>query len=154
MSTIVTRAGKGTPLTNNEVDSNFTNLNTDKIQVTADRNMLKTIVRNLVINAIKFTRKNGRIELLALPKKDKIEVSVLDNGIGMTVEESGKLFDINPNKTKNGTNNEPGTGLGLLLCRDLVIKHDGRIWAESEPDKGSCVKFTLPESHNLPERNS
>ncbi|MFA7231136.1 MAG: PAS domain-containing sensor histidine kinase, partial [Victivallaceae bacterium] len=119
----------------------------EKIQVMADKNMLKMIIRNLLMNAIKFTRENGKIEFLALSKKDEVEISVVDNGIGMTAEEAKTLFNGNSNNSRHGTNNEPGTGLGLMLCHDFVSMHGGKIWVESEPDQGSCFKFTLPTHH-------
>jgi PAS domain S-box-containing protein len=116
----------------------------DSFKVTADKDMLKTVLRNLISNAIKFTHKNGLIELRAVADQAAVLISVSDNGVGMTNETAQKLFKLGSNKSTTGTEKEKGTGLGLLICQDFVQKHGGRIWAESESGKGSCFKFTLP----------
>ncbi len=122
----------------NEIDSIF--------NVKADELMLKTILRNLFSNAIKFTNKGGQIKLTAdRSKNNRIVISVSDNGIGMTPIEVSDLFSISTMHSKMGTANEKGTGMGLLLCKDLVTKHEGNIWVESSPGKGSQFSFTLPE---------
>lgn len=122
----------------NEIESN--------LNMKADELMVKTILRNLLSNAIKFTNKGGLIRITAGRSKNKIVVSVSDNGVGMTPIEVSDLFDISHVHSKSGTDNEKGTGLGLLLCKDLVEKHEGQIWAESSPGKGSQFSFTLPEA--------
>jgi signal transduction histidine kinase len=122
----------------NEIESNTI--------VRADELMLKTIIRNLLWNAIKFTNEGGLIRLKAGNLKNKVVVSISDNGIGMTPIEVSDLFDISHIHSKSGTSNEKGTGLGLLLCKDLVKKHGGEIWVESSPGKGSQFSFTLPEA--------
>jgi signal transduction histidine kinase/ligand-binding sensor domain-containing protein len=114
------------------------------LTIIADLNMLKTILRNLISNAIKFTHKNGKVVLSAIIANNQAEMSVSDSGIGMTKETIDKLFRIDGNLSTRGTENEKGTGLGLLLCKEFVEKHGGRIWAESEPGKGSIFKFVLP----------
>lgn len=116
----------------------------DNFEVTADKDMLKAVLRNLISNAIKFTHKNGIIELRAATDQSAVLISVSDNGVGMTNDTIKKLFKLGSNKSKPGTENEKGTGFGLLICQDFVQKHGGRIWAESESGKGSCFKFTLP----------
>ena len=116
----------------------------DNFKITADRDMLKTVLRNLISNAIKFTNKNGVIELQASANHAEAIISVSDNGVGMTNDTVDKLFKLGSNNSTRGTNNEKGTGLGLLICQDFVQKHGGRIWAESERGKGSSFKFTLP----------
>ncbi len=117
----------------------------DKLIITGDRNMLMTILRNLISNALKFTLTNGKVEIKAIRKNKEIEISVKDNGIGITSENIGKLFKIGTNYTQRGTENEKGTGLGLLLCKEFVEIHGGRIWVESEIGKGSDFKFTIPD---------
>jgi signal transduction histidine kinase len=117
---------------------------TDNLIVSADRNMIKTIFRNLISNAIKFTHKNGIVEVKAVPANENIEISVSDTGIGMISETKAKLFRIDGDLTTNGTEDEKGTGLGLFLCKEFVEKHGGKIWVESESGKGSTFKFILP----------
>jgi signal transduction histidine kinase len=124
-----------------EIKSFFDN----DLTIFADRNMLKTILRNLISNSIKFTNKNGRVEVKAFTDHKNVEISVSDNGIGMTKETIGKLFRLDANLSTRGTENENGTGLGLFLCKEFVEKHGGRIWAESEEGKGSTFKFFLPQ---------
>jgi signal transduction histidine kinase/ligand-binding sensor domain-containing protein len=116
----------------------------DSITIFADKNMLTTILRNLITNAIKFTHKNGRIEITAQSTRGYLEISVSDNGIGMTSDVIKKLFRIDSNLATRGTDDEKGTGLGLVLCKEFVTRHGGRIWAESEAGKGSTFRFLLP----------
>lgn len=116
----------------------------DEIEVYADENMLKTILRNLISNAIKFTNSNGKIDVTALQNDNFIEIAVSDNGVGMNDETRKKLFDISTNITTKGTANEKGSGLGLILCKEFIEKHGGKIWIESEEGRGSIFKFTLP----------
>jgi signal transduction histidine kinase len=117
---------------------------TDNLIVSADRNMIKTIFRNLISNAIKFTHKNGKVEVKAVRDNRHVEISVSDNGIGMTSNTKAKLFRIDGDLTTNGTEDEKGTGLGLFLCKEFVEKNGGKIWVESESGKGSTFKFILP----------
>ncbi len=114
--------------------------------VTADSNMLETIFRNLISNAIKFTENNGEITLSMKRESHQVIFSVKDSGIGIAPEKITSLFAINKRKTTSGTNNESGTGLGLMLCKDFVEKHGGKIWVESEIAKGSIFKFTIPDN--------
>jgi len=118
----------------------------DDIVVCADPDMLKTILRNLVQNAIKFTESNGKIDINAVSNPDHIEISVTDNGVGITEENQQKLFGTDLNFSMQGTENESGTGLGLMLCKEFVEKHGGKIWVESQVGKGSKFLFTLPVS--------
>ncbi len=118
----------------------------DHTNITADLNLLTVVVRNLISNAIKFTPVGGEISVVAERQGKELLVSVIDNGIGMTQETIAKLFRIDVNITTIGTSQEKGTGLGLILCKEFVEKHGGRIWAESEPDKGSKFIFSLPMS--------
>lgn len=112
--------------------------------VFADMDCVKTIIRNLVNNAIKFTEQNGKIILNAEKNDDKIKITVEDNGIGMSEIILKKLFSITEKVSEKGTANETGTGLGLILCKELVEKNGGEIWAESQLGKGSKFSFTLP----------
>lgn len=106
--------------------------------------MFKAIVRNLISNAIKFTKRQGKIELTASQSGSTIVVKVKDNGIGMRQEAIDKLFHFSYSHTTVGTANEIGTGLGLMLCKEFVDKHNGTIWVESEIDKGTTVSVSLP----------
>jgi signal transduction histidine kinase len=119
---------------------------TDHINVFADIDMLRTVLRNLVSNAIKFTYKDGAINITAEHKDSNVTISVLDNGVGIESDNITKLFDVSQVLTTKGTTGETGTGLGLLLCKEFVEKHGGKIWVESEVGKGSDFKFTLPIS--------
>jgi PAS domain S-box-containing protein len=111
----------------------------------ADENMLSSIIRNIVGNAVKFTPKGGNIIVRAKTLSDKkIEISVKDSGIGMSEELLGKLFQLDGNTSRKGTEGEASTGLGLIICKDFVEKHGGKIWAESVEGKGSTFYFTIP----------
>jgi len=111
----------------------------------ADKDCFRTILRNLVSNALKFTKSGGIIKISAhADGNGNVKFSVADSGIGMDKETLGKLFDITEKITTRGTDGEAGTGLGLLLCKDLVEKNNGEIFVESEPDKGTTFYFTLP----------
>lgn len=116
------------------------------ILVLADINMLKTILRNLISNAIKFTNKGGHINVTYEEGDEYITIAVADNGVGMDQQTVAKLFDISQSHTTRGTESEKGTGLGLLLCKEFVEQHNGKIWVESELGKGSVFKFIIPIS--------
>jgi ligand-binding sensor domain-containing protein/signal transduction histidine kinase len=122
----------------------------ENLSVFADKNMINTILRNLISNAIKFTRRNGTIDVIASSEKDGVRIGVSDNGIGITADTMSKLFKIDSNLTSTGTENEKGTGLGLFLCKELVLKHGGKIWAESEPGNGSVFFIVLPFAKSQP----
>ena len=124
-----------------------------EINVLADVDMLKAVFRNLISNAIKFTRENGIIKISAEQTSSSIIFSISDNGIGIEHENLIKLFDISQLHTSKGTENEKGTGLGLLLCKDFVEKHGGKIWVESEYGKGSVFYFTIPYKSVKREKN-
>lgn len=117
-------------------------------QIFADPNMILTIFRNLISNAIKFTPENGHISISSIAQDAQVEITIEDNGIGIAREIQPILFESNSNVTSKGTNNEQGTGLGLMLCREFVERHGGKIWVESELGKGSKFKFTIPVSRN------
>ena len=107
--------------------------------------MISTILRNLISNAIKFTNPGGTIVISTEQKQNLLIVSVADNGVGIRKEALEKLFRIEESYSTAGTQNEEGTGLGLLLCKEYVEKHGGKIRAESELNKGSKFSFTLPQ---------
>lgn len=118
----------------------------DDLIVQADLNMLSSTIRNLATNAVKFTPKNGKITITAsLTTDHSVRISVLDSGIGMNQILLDKLFKMNEHTSRPGTNGEPSTGLGLILCKDFVEKLGGKIWVESEEGKGSSFYFTIPQ---------
>ena len=117
---------------------------TSDIELYTDGNILGTILRNLIANAIKFTNQGGHINILATTKEDQIQISVCDNGIGMSEETISKIFDQSTTMTSPGTENEGGSGLGLVLCREFVKRLNGRLWVESVEGQGSSFIFTLP----------
>ena len=116
------------------------------ITVSAHRQSISTVVRNLISNAIKFTPKGGAIMIDAKLTDAAVTVSVSDTGVGMSQEVLLKLFRIDTKHSTRGTAEEKGTGLGLILCKDFVEKNGGRIWVESEVGQGSVFQFTIPHS--------
>jgi len=126
----------------------ITNTIPEDLTVFADGNILKTIFRNLVSNAIKFTPRGGNIHLSAKNTFENcVEISVKDSGIGMDPGIIGNLFRIDSRTGREGTEGEPSTGLGLILCKEFVEKHGGKIWAESIAGNGSTFYFTLNHRH-------
>lgn len=115
------------------------------IRVFADKAMIDTLLRNLISNAIKFTNPGGSIVVSAEQKQDELMVTVSDNGVGIDADAISKLFRIEESYSTKGTQNEQGTGLGLILCKEFIEKHGGKIWAESEVGKGSKFCFTIPK---------
>ncbi|MFA6598180.1 MAG: HAMP domain-containing sensor histidine kinase [Ignavibacteriaceae bacterium] len=113
------------------------------IIVYADVDMLRSVIHNLLVNAIKFTRAEGRITISSSEKAGFVEVSVQDTGIGMEPGKFSSIFDFGKLNSTSGTDGENGTGLGLPLCKEFVEKHGGKIWVESELRKGSMFIFTL-----------
>jgi len=134
----------------NEVDTTLT--------VEADRNMIHSVLQNLITNSIKFSNANGKVVIRSrapqtnsksrsqtnIENRQWLEISVSDNGIGIPEEILPKLFKLNGQYSQSGTANEPGTGLGLVLCHEMVEKNGGRIWAESIAGQGTTFVFTLP----------
>lgn len=114
------------------------------VTVHADEAMVNTILRNLISNAIKFTAGGGQIRIDAKGRKHHVEISVSDNGTGMPNTMADTLFDPEGPDSTPGTQNECGTGLGLMLCKEFIDKHNGKLWVESEIGKGSVFYFTLP----------
>lgn len=136
--------------------SNFFNLSAEQksisltkqlretISVCADKAMISTVLRNLISNAIKFTRPEGKITISAEKTQNDIIVLVSDDGVGIHEKALNKIFQISGMYSTKGTQNEMGTGLGLILCKEFIEKHNGKIWVESEPEKGSRFYFSLP----------
>jgi len=116
----------------------------DNFIVFADKHIVSTVLRNLVSNAIKFTNQGGEITICSEVNKSEAIVTVSDNGIGIKPENLEKLFKIDYSYSTKGTENEQGTGLGLILCKELIEENNGRIWCESIYGKGSSFYFTLP----------
>jgi two-component system sensor histidine kinase/response regulator len=113
----------------------------------ADNNMIRTVIRNLISNAVKFTNPGGKVEISAAisTNGNSVDITISDNGVGISAEDIDTLFRIDVKKKKNkGTDNEKGTGLGLILCKEFVEKNNGSIRVASEPGKGSRFTFTLP----------
>lgn len=113
--------------------------------VYADQNSINSVIQNLIVNAIKFSNAEGKVEISARKLRGTVEVTVSDTGIGMTKEELEKLFRIDVHHTTKGTASESGTGLGLILCKEMIENNAGTIRVESQPGKGSKFIFTLPE---------
>ncbi len=113
-------------------------------KVFADKNMVETILRNLLSNAVKFTHPGGNISISAELRNEEVKISVGDDGTGMSEESVNKLFVIDNKVRSKGTKDEEGTGLGLILSKELVEKNGGEITVESTPGKGSIFSFSLP----------
>jgi len=116
----------------------------EDIFITADKNMINTLLRNLLSNSLKFTHRHGKVFVRAEIDSEKVTVSVKDTGIGISAEKIESLFRIDTKHSMPGTENEQGTGLGLKLCKEFVEKMGGKIWVESIENKGSDFKFSLP----------
>jgi two-component system sensor histidine kinase/response regulator len=114
------------------------------IPVWADRHMISSILHNLISNGIKFSPPGSQITITAEPRKDHAIISVADNGVGIKENDLGNLFSIEHCQSTPGTQNETGTGLGLLICKEFVEMHKCKIWSESQKGKGSTFFFTLP----------
>jgi PAS domain S-box-containing protein len=128
----------------NEKNIRINHLAAENIVVQADIFMLKTILRNLVSNAIKVTNNDGQIDISAQQTEGHVTISVLDNGTENTPEYLKKMFNTADIQTTLGSAEEKGTTLGLLLCKEFVEKHGGKIWVDSRDGKGSEFKFTIP----------
>jgi two-component system sensor histidine kinase/response regulator len=116
----------------------------EDIVASADPNSIRIVIRNLITNAIKFSNQNDTIEITAIQQDDQnYVISVKDTGIGMSDEQLGKLFKSNVNSNA-GTDNESGTGMGMLFCKDLVEKCSGKIWVTSKQGQGTKFSFTVP----------
>ena len=115
----------------------------EELMGSVDIDMLKTIVRNLVSNAVKFSYPKGSIVVSTKTEGDYVVVGVKDSGKGIKKEDQNKLLKQNTHFTSYGTNNEKGSGLGLMLCKDFVEQHGGKLWFESEEGKGTTFFFSI-----------
>jgi two-component system sensor histidine kinase/response regulator len=121
------------------------NINVDpEISVFADKKMAETILRNLISNAIKFTYPNGTVSVSSEPGNDFVVTKVIDTGVGIKAEKISELFMVDKVQSTPGTAKETGTGLGLILCKELVEKQNGKMWVESKENEGTTFYFTLP----------
>ncbi|MFC2130676.1 sensor histidine kinase [Bacteroidota bacterium] len=111
-----------------------------------DANMISTVIRNLISNAIKFTPEGGTIKIGSGIEDDLLTAWIQDSGIGISKDNQAKLFRLDSTHTTQGTANETGTGLGLILCKEFIEKNGGEIWVESEEGKGSTFFFTVPKA--------
>jgi len=116
----------------------------DNITIFGDKSMIATVIRNLISNAVKFTNTGGEINISSELLNNECIISVRDNGIGISQDRIDKLFRIDQSESTAGTAKESGTGLGLILCREFVEKHDGKIWVESIEGKGASFSFSIP----------
>jgi PAS domain S-box-containing protein len=114
------------------------------LKAVIDYNMIGSVIRNLVWNAIKFTNPGGTVIISANVHDNTLKFKVSDNGIGINEEQFGQLFELGKTYVKKGTANETGTGLGLVICKEFIDIHKGKIWVESTPGKGSDFYFTIP----------
>jgi signal transduction histidine kinase len=115
-----------------------------KTLVYADRYMFDTILRNLISNAIKYSNKGGRIKISGEETKNELIMRITDSGIGISSSVKNRIFRKEENFSTKGTDGETGTGLGLLITKEFVEKHGGRIGVESKQGKGTTIWFTLP----------
>lgn len=115
------------------------------LSVVVDLNMIATVFRNLISNAIKFTPRKGKISITSSVRNDEILVSVEDTGIGIPKDMIPELFKVGAKTSRPGTEGESSTGLGLILCKEYIERHNGKIWVESEEGKGTKFFFTLPK---------
>ncbi|RMD49072.1 MAG: PAS domain S-box protein [Ignavibacteria bacterium] len=122
----------------NEIDSS--------LKIKADKSMIQTVIRNITNNALKFTDSGGSITLHAEKVDDYVKIGITDTGIGMDEETKNKLFKLDTHHTTKGTQGESGTGLGLIICKEMVEKNSGEIWVESKPGEGTTFYFTVPSA--------
>ncbi len=115
------------------------------VEVFADSSMIDTVIRNLVSNALKFTHPGGKVTVSATQNAQGTKVSVEDNGVGIPAEAMEELFRVDSTYVTSGTNKERGTGLGLVLCKEFIDMHHGKIWVESKKGEGSAFSFILPK---------
>lgn len=117
----------------------------ESVFVYADNDMIMTVIRNLLTNALKFTQRGGEIKIGSTEEDEYFVFYVSDTGIGMPQEKADSIFCTDAIQTTSGTEGEKGSGLGLVLCKEFIVKHGGKIWVESEENKGTTFYFTLPK---------
>jgi signal transduction histidine kinase len=116
----------------------------EDIELHADVNMLKSVLQNLITNAIKFSHPGGRVDVIARKKGDYVEFEIADQGVGMDDKQIEMLFRHKSHISTKGTSGEKGSGLGLILCKEFIERHNGEIRVESRPENGSRFMFTIP----------
>jgi signal transduction histidine kinase len=121
------------------------------INISADPNGLKTVLRNLISNALKFTPHDGIIKISAEKNSDEVVVSISDSGVGIKSELIPQIFKTDTYISTEGTDDEHGTGIGLSLCKEMIARHNGKIWAESKLGQGSVFHFSLPNLNSVQE---
>lgn len=114
--------------------------------IIGDKTMISSVMQNLISNAIKFTKRNGDIDITSEENSGKVIIHIKDTGVGISVENLNKLFKLDEHLTTVGTANESGTGLGLILCRELLEKNNGKIWADSTEGFGATFSFSLDKA--------
>ncbi|WP_321286029.1 tetratricopeptide repeat-containing sensor histidine kinase [uncultured Sunxiuqinia sp.] len=119
----------------------------EQVTVYSDPMMVETVMRNLLNNAIKFTNEKGQVKTVLKSEKETVTVCVEDTGVGINPDDLNKLFQIDSKVKRKGTNEEDGTGLGLVICNEFVRKNGGHIWGESVLGQGSRFYFTLPRTN-------
>jgi signal transduction histidine kinase len=119
-----------------------------KLYAFADTNMILTVLRNLISNAIKFTDKGGKVEVFGEIKDTKVMIQVKDTGVGIAADDIPKIFRIDIKHSTSGTEGERGTGLGIILCKEFIEKNNGELGVESRQGKGSTFFFSLPIAHS------
>jgi signal transduction histidine kinase len=117
----------------------------ENTKVFADNNILHAVIRNILSNAVKFTPKGGSINIQGKEVDKNTIIAIKDSGIGMDTKMLKNLFELDVKTNRTGTDDEPSTGLGLILCKEFVEKHGGKIWVESEEDKGTTFYFSFPK---------
>lgn len=117
----------------------------EEAEISADKYMIETILRNLISNSVKFSNKGGAIEIGSSPSGSSVQIWVKDYGIGMDSAIKETIFEIDKKGLRKGTEGEPSSGLGLIICKELVERHGGSIWVESEPELGAKFIFEIPQ---------
>lgn len=132
----------------NAIEKKINLLNNVDIEakVLADFKMTDAVFRNIINNALKFTPHGGEVKVYTKLRDSEVEIAIEDNGIGIAKEDIEKLFRIDVQYTRSGTNEEKGSGLGLILCKEFVEKNEGKLWVESKINKGSIFKISLPRA--------
>jgi signal transduction histidine kinase len=133
-------------MTSKDKQITITNNINDNTTAFADKNIVSLVIRNLISNAIKFSYTKGDIYIYSETNKNNIIVAVEDYGEGIKEENLPKLFDIGLSYSTKGTANEEGTGLGLVLCKELIENSGGKIWVDKNKEKSSIFKFSLPKN--------
>jgi signal transduction histidine kinase len=114
--------------------------------ISADRNMIDTVIRNLLTNAIKFSKKDSEVLISSIKKTDFICIRIKDQGVGMNESQIKKIFSIEENQSTNGTSGEMGTGLGLIICKEFIERNNGKIEVTSIVGEGTAFEIWLPSS--------